>query len=58
MFSVEIFWNDLTAKAQSEIIRAAEKHFNSNVEDIFPGNYDVFPLATLDINDDVLDVSE
>ena len=37
--SIEIYWQDLTPAKQSEILRA----FGEN------GNYDVFPIATLDV---------
>ena len=37
--SIEIFWQDLTPAKQSEILQA----FGEN------GNYDVFPIATLDV---------
>ena len=52
MFTLEILWNDLTPKKQEEIIEEAKKHFK-DAEDIFPGNYDVFPLAFLEIDDDI-----
>ena len=37
--SIEIYWQDLTPAKQSEILQA----FGEN------GNYDVFPIATLDV---------
>ena len=37
--SIEIYWQDLTPSKQSEILQA----FGEN------GNYDVFPIATLDV---------
>ena len=37
--SIEIYWQDLTPAKQSEILQA----FGGN------GNYDIFPIATLDV---------
>ena len=40
--SIEIYWQDLTPAKQSEILQA----FGEN------GNYDVFPIATLDVSEE------
>ena len=40
--SIEIYWQDLTLAKQSEILQV----FGEN------GNYDVFPIATLDVSEE------
>ena len=42
MKTVEIYWNDLTTEKQQEILEALDG------ED---GNYDVFPIVTLEFED-------
>ena len=42
MKTVEIYWNDLTFEKQQEILKALDG------ED---GNYDVFPIVTLEFED-------
>lgn len=42
MKTVEIYWNDLTSEKQQELFEAL------GGED---GNYDVFPIATLEFED-------
>lgn len=42
MKTIEIYWNDLTPEKQQEIFEALDG------ED---GNYDVFPIATLEFED-------
>ena len=49
---IEIFWYDLTPKAQEKLIKVA-KELPDELGEIFPGNYDVFPLATIELSDEV-----
>lgn len=42
MNQIEIYWNDLTAEKQKEILELLGDN----------GNWDVFPIATLDIEAD------
>lgn len=42
MKTVEIYWNDLTSEKQQELLEALDG------ED---GNYDVFPIVTLEFED-------
>ena len=46
MKTVEIYWNDLTSEKQQEILEAL------GGED---GNYDVFPIVTLEFEDKKFD---
>ena len=46
MKTVEIYWNDLTPEKQQEILEARDG------ED---GNYDVFPIVTLEFEDKKFD---
>ena len=45
MITIEFYWNDLTEKKQNEILETLHME---------PGNHnwDVFPIATLDIEED------
>lgn len=43
----EIYWQDLTEKAQKELLEFLD---GDN------GNYDVFPIATLEVEDDLEDM--
>ena len=45
MHKIEIYWQDLTEKKQKEIL----DEFNETEEF---GNWDVIPMATLEIEDD------
>lgn len=45
MITIEFYWNDLTEKKQKEIIELIGDN----------NNWDVFPIATLDIEEDVDD---
>lgn len=40
--TIEIYWNDLTADKQQELLNALGDN----------GNYDVFPIATIEIEGD------
>lgn len=40
--TIQIFWDDLTGEKQQEILNALGDN----------GNYDVFPIAEIDIDDD------
>lgn len=42
MTTIEIFWQDLTSEKQQEILSITGDN----------GNWDVFPLATIDLEDD------
>ena len=42
MIQIEIYWNDLTPKKQKEIIETIGDN----------NNWDVFPIATVDIEED------
>ena len=44
MKQIEIYWNDLNAEKQAEIIREIGDD----------NNWDVFPMATIDIEEDEL----
>ena len=46
MKTVEIYWNDLTTEKQQEILEALDGD---------DGNYDVFPIATLEFEDKKFD---
>lgn len=46
MKTIEIYWNDLTPEKQQEILEALDG------ED---GNYDVFPIVTLEFEDKKFD---
>ena len=39
---IQIFWDDLTSEKQQEILNALGDN----------GNYDVFPIAEIDVDDD------
>lgn len=43
MITIEFYWNDLTEKKQKEIIELVGDN----------NNWDVFPIATLDIEENV-----
>ena len=43
MATIEIYWDDLTSKTQQEIFEALGGE---------NGNYDVFPIATLEFEDE------
>ena len=43
MATIEIYWDDLTSEKQQEILEALDG------ED---GNYDVFPIVTLEFEDE------
>ena len=49
MINIEIFWNDLTKEKQDEIREALNMDANDN------GNWDVFPIATLDVEEETND---
>ena len=40
--TIEIYWNDLTADKQQELLNALGAN----------GNYDVFPIATIEIEEE------
>ena len=40
--SIEIYWKDLTAEKQQELLNALGDN----------GNYDVFPIATIEIDEE------
>lgn len=44
--TIEIYWNDLTEKAQADIREALHMEPDDN------GNWDVFPMATLMVEDE------
>ena len=46
MKTVEIYWNDLTPEKQQEILEALDGE---------NGNYDVFPIVTLEFEDKKFD---
>lgn len=46
MITIEFYWNDLTEKMQNEIREALGMEPNDN------GNWDVIPIATLDVEED------
>jgi len=45
MITIEIYWDDLTEKAQNEIRKALNMDEDEN------GNWDVIPLATVDFEE-------
>jgi len=45
MITIEFYWNDLTEKKQNEIIKLIGDN----------NNWDVFPIATLDIEEGIKD---
>ena len=45
MITIDIYWNDLTTKKQKEIQEALNMKPDDN------GNWDVFPIATLDVEE-------
>ena len=47
MKTIEIYWNDLTEQAQNEIREQLNMEPDEN------GNWDVIPMATLDIELDI-----
>ena len=46
MKEIEIYWNDLTEKKQKEI----REELNMDADD--NGNWDIFPMATMMIEDE------
>ncbi len=40
--TIEIYWNDLTREKQQELLNALGDN----------GNYDVFPIATIEVEND------
>lgn len=42
MKTIEIYWQDLTAEKQAEILEMLGEN----------GNYDVFPIATIEVEDE------
>ena len=40
--TIEIYWNDLTREKQEELLNALGDN----------GNYDVFPIATIEVEND------
>lgn len=48
MISFNIYWNDLTEKAKKDII----EYCKSKGADITDNNWDVFAMATVDIEED------
>lgn len=46
MLTIEIFWNDLTEAKQNEIREALNMEPDDN------GNWDVFPMAMMDIEEE------
>lgn len=45
MINIEFYWNDLTEVKQKEIREALKMDADDN------GNWDVFPMATMEIED-------
>lgn len=46
MITIEFYWNDLTEKMQNEIREILRMESDDN------GNWDVIPIATLDVEQD------
>ncbi len=46
MITIEFYWNDLTEKKQNEIREALGMEPDDN------GNWDVFPIATLEVEEE------